>query len=65
MGRIDGTWNLEHGAWNMEQSDALRLLSGVEVSEVEVNMERRTWNMEYRAWMGRIIDFFSKIGNAS
>ena len=58
MGRIDGTWN-------MEQSDALRLLSGVEVSEVEVNMEHRTWNMEHRAWMGRIIDFFSKIGNAS
>ncbi|MDP4683958.1 MAG: hypothetical protein NWS40_04645 [Crocinitomicaceae bacterium] len=58
MGRIDGTWNLEYGAWNMEQSDALRLLSGVEVSEVEVNME-------HRAWMGRIIDFFSKIGNAS
>ena len=58
MGRIDGTWNLEHGAWNMEQSDALRLLSGVEVSGVEVNME-------HRAWMGRIIDFFSKIGNAS
>ncbi|MCF8415961.1 MAG: hypothetical protein K9G40_06940 [Crocinitomicaceae bacterium] len=58
MGRIDGTWNLEHGAWNMEQSDALRLLSGVEVSEVEVNME-------HRAWMGRIVVFFSKIGNAS
>jgi hypothetical protein len=58
MGRIDGTWNLEHGAWNMEQSDALRLLSGVEVSEVEVNKEQGARKL-------RIIDFFSKIGNAS
>jgi hypothetical protein len=58
MGRIDGTWNLEHGAWNMEQSDALRLLSGVEVSGVEVNMEQGARKL-------RIIDFFSKIGNAS
>ena len=58
MGRIDGTWNLEHGAWNMEQSDALRLLSGVEVSGVEVNMEHRARKL-------RIVVFFSKIGNAS
>jgi hypothetical protein len=42
----------------MEQSDALRLLSGVEVSEVEVNKEQGARKL-------RIIDFFSKIGNAS
>ena len=51
MGRIDGTWNLEH-------SDALRLLSGVEVSGDEVNMEQGAKKL-------RLIDFFSKIGNAS